>query len=100
MTMPISTSSVGSTKVTKRSMFVAISSSKKSATVFSISCRAPVASPTSVIFTATSGNTRVREGEALAAANARVHDVELARDVVVADGLGRDLERIDERQAA
>src|SRR4029077_17755564 len=57
MTTPMTTRSAGSTSVTKRSMLVEISSSKKSATVFSISCSAPVDSPTSAILTATSGKT-------------------------------------------
>src|SRR4029077_5540582 len=57
ITIPMTTRSAGSTSVTKRSMFVEISSSKKSATVFNISCSAPVDSPTSAILTATSGKT-------------------------------------------
>ena len=56
MTSPITISSTGSMTATKRPSRVSISSSKKSATLVSISRSAPVASPTSTIRMTTDGN--------------------------------------------
>ncbi|SVD51681.1 uncharacterized protein METZ01_LOCUS404535, partial [marine metagenome] len=56
MTTPMTSSSTGSMSAINRVNVVSISSSKKSATLFNISCNAPVDSPTSTIFIATDGN--------------------------------------------
>ena len=58
MTTAMITSISGSISFVKRARVVSTLSSKKSATALSISCSAPVCSPTSTIFSATSGNSR------------------------------------------
>ena len=66
-----------------------------------MSCSDPVDSPTSIIFSATSGTTPAPSAsrQPLTFADPLRHDIELFRHVVIADGSRRHLERIHQRDA-